>query len=387
MSRVVRLAKPLGLEIKMYINFWYPVARSEEVVDNKPLPVKIFGLPLVAFRDTVGEAHVLSDTCVHRGGALSAGLVCNGRAICPYHGWEFSGDGTCKKIPSLADETPPARAKVDSYPVRERYGIVFAFMGDLPEEERPSIVEIPEFGDEGWKGKLYVLELKCNIERSIENGLDPTHNEFVHTSQGSPTLSPNQLRRPLPVEDIPWGSKFRVVFPARKHKHTALTSVRRGERVGAVESWFRGPNHVATLIEMSTESSFHQYLFEAPIDESNTRLFIINMRNWLLEDEFDERIETPTLNVLREDIEILERLNPIQTPSTSTNEILLPSDSIISRYREYLSAWRANGWRIDDKRLNEQMGRNAFAIPSPGRRKSRNWVLNPVPLIQEGDNA
>jgi phenylpropionate dioxygenase-like ring-hydroxylating dioxygenase large terminal subunit len=38
---------------------------------------------------------------------------------------------------------PPTRAKVDSYPTVEKYGIVFAFLGDLPEAERPPMLEIP----------------------------------------------------------------------------------------------------------------------------------------------------------------------------------------------------------------------------------------------------
>jgi phenylpropionate dioxygenase-like ring-hydroxylating dioxygenase large terminal subunit len=98
----------------------------------------VFGLPFVVFRDQSGEARVLADTCVHRGGSLSKGLIKNGNAVCPYHGWEFGGDGKCSKVPSLGEVTKiPARAKVDAYPVQEKYGIVFAFLGDLPEAERP----------------------------------------------------------------------------------------------------------------------------------------------------------------------------------------------------------------------------------------------------------
>ena len=54
----------------MYINFWYPVALSSEVTAEKPLRVKLLCLPFVAFRDAAGQAHVLTDTCVHRGGSL-----------------------------------------------------------------------------------------------------------------------------------------------------------------------------------------------------------------------------------------------------------------------------------------------------------------------------
>ena len=55
----------------MYINFWYPIALSTEITNEKPLAVKIMSLDFVAFRDTQGKAHVLSNTCIHRGAALA----------------------------------------------------------------------------------------------------------------------------------------------------------------------------------------------------------------------------------------------------------------------------------------------------------------------------
>ncbi len=174
----------------MYINFWYPMARAEEIPADKPLRVEVLGMPFVAFRDAGGEAHVLSDTCVHRGGSLSAGSTKEDSVVCPYHGWEYGGDGKCRHVPSLGDQKPPARAKVDSYPVQEKYGIVFAFLGDLPEEDRPPLYNIEEYGSAGWKTQLYVIDVACNYERSVENGLDPIHNEFVHPMQGAPMLPP-----------------------------------------------------------------------------------------------------------------------------------------------------------------------------------------------------
>ena len=55
----------------MYINFWYPVVRSEDLAPGKPEKVNILGLNFVAFRDDEGKARVLSDTCCHRGGSLA----------------------------------------------------------------------------------------------------------------------------------------------------------------------------------------------------------------------------------------------------------------------------------------------------------------------------
>ena len=105
----------------MYINFWYPIIRSEDLGYDQPEQVKVLGADLVVFRDQEGKARVLSDTCVHRGGSLggkwaagAAPRIVNGCVVCPYHGWEFGGDGKCKNIPSIGYGTkPPPRAKVE----------------------------------------------------------------------------------------------------------------------------------------------------------------------------------------------------------------------------------------------------------------------------------
>lgn len=369
----------------MYINFWYPIGLSSEITRDKPFKVQILSLPFVAFRDEEGNAHVLSDTCVHRGGSLGNGKICGSTIACPYHGWQFAGDGKCTHVPSLADQKPPARAKVDSYPVQEKYGIVFAFLGDLPEAERPPLYEIEEYGTPEWKAQTYVLNVNAYYERSMENGLDPIHNEFVHPMQGAPMLSPEMQREPVPVTDIPWGSKFYVPFGGKRDENTALKSVKSGDRVGAAGSWHQGPNQLVTWIDLTATNSFHQYLFEAPVDDKSTRIFFINMRNWLLADEHDQRIEDVTLKVVHEDIDVLEGLNPVRTPDTNSKEILVPGDYALVRYREWLKKWDARGWRIDMKALKEKLGDVAFAIPCPGRRESGNWVLDTVPLVSPAE--
>ena len=51
---------------------------------------------------------------------------------------------------------------------------------------------------------------------------------------------------------------------------------------------------------------FHQYFFEAPIDESHTRIFFVNMRSFMLEPENDGRLVKVNLTIAQEDIDILE---------------------------------------------------------------------------------
>lgn len=364
----------------MYINFWYPIAQCDDVKNDKPLQVQILGLPFVAFRDTAGQPHVLSDTCIHRGGSLGLGWVRDGRVICPYHGWEYGGDGKCAKIPTLtADNKMPARAKVDSYPTQEKYGVLFAFLGDLPESERPPLYEIEEYGADGWRANDVVqFEVNANYERSLENGLDAAHNEYVHPAQGGPSIAQTLQREDIDVQDeSEWGSGFLMAYSGYADKEnrklgTGVGSTRAG-------SSHHGPNCLITRIKFTDDKAFHQYFFEAPVDENSTRIFFINMRCFMLDPEQDQRLIDINMNIAHEDIRIIEALNPIRTPDTTTKELLLPQDKPVLRYREFLKVWEDRGWRIDQQSFREQRGDVAFAIPCPARRESKGWILDELP--------
>ena len=368
----------------MYINFWYPVCTSEELTRDEPLQVTLLEMPLVAFRDSENRPHVLSDTCVHRGGSLSRGKIEGDCVQCPYHGWQFGGDGHCRLIPSLPDSKPPARAKVDSYPTEERYGIVFAFLGDLSADERPPLYEIPEYGQDGWRASnTVILNINCYFERSMENGLDPAHNQFVHPAQGFPPM----LMDTFEVSENEWGGRFDMKFGDPNLDMTVLAKDQGQSGQFRAASWFHGPNVLVTKIWITDTGNLVQYFYEAPIDRHHTRIYFINMRNIMLDPEKDEQIMQVNLRVTGEDIEVLEALNPVRTPPSLTREIMTPSDECVVRFREWTKRWESAGWRIDMKSLEASRGDVAYAIPSPDRRTEGNWVLQPVPLVEPAETA
>ena len=69
------------------------------------------------------------------------------------------------------------------------------------------------------------------------------------------------------------------------------------------------------------------------------------------------------------------------TPVARTKEYFLPSDGAIGAYRDRITEWEARGWRIDSKEVRKNELKVAYAIPSPGRRTAKNWVLDAVPLV------
>jgi len=389
----------------MYINFWYPIFRSEDLGHEQPQKAKVLGVNLVGFRSKDGEAHVLSDTCTHRGGSLGgkwsgadAPRIIDDCIVCPYHGWEFSGDGNCVNIPSIgyATDTPP-RAKVDSYPVQEKYGIVFAFLGDEPEETRPPLLEVEEYGQDGWRAnEVLVLEVPYYYERSMENGLDPAHNEFVHPTHGHLAINRETYHvREYETEDHRqgWGFWFMHLFdspplPQKGHSTSKDADTPWGETKTEASQIYAGggtygPNMMPTYITLSANNSFRQYFFEVPVDENNTKIFFLNMRNFMLDPDYDEPIHDRNRVVAQQDINILSDVYPDLTPLGTTQEILMPADKAIAAYRSWLEKFDDKGWRIDIDEFNRRNGRNtAFAIPSPARRTSGNWVLEAIPTIK-----
>jgi phenylpropionate dioxygenase-like ring-hydroxylating dioxygenase large terminal subunit len=362
----------------MYINFWYPICTTDQLNEENPQRAELLGIRLVAFRNDAGEAHVLSDTCVHRGGSLGKGKVVDNCVQCPYHGWKYDGSGKCVEIPSMGDKSPPGRAKVDSYPVQEKYGIVFAFLGDLPEGERPPLAPVVEEGQEGWQfsGPL-VFELDAYYERSIENGLDPVHNEFVHPAQGAPRLDEDRLT----IETFEWGNKFIASFGELTDTESHDKVVDRADsgelRAG---SWHTGPNALITEIHIPGGFSFIQYFYEAPLSKTRTRIFFVNMRNNALDPAQDDYFNDSFMKVANEDRAVIEGLWPKRTPDTLTKELMTPGDAAVVKFREHLQQWEENGWRIDMKKMAEDEGDVAYAIPSPARGESKNWVLDVIPL-------
>src|SRR5580658_3077437 len=160
--------------------FWQPVCYSDDLKDL-PVPLKILGEELVAFRDGSGAIGLLERHCPHRGTSLEFGLVGAKGIRCCYHGWLFDVDGAILETPGEpATSTLKDRLCHGAYPVREAHGIVFGYMG--PPEEMPAFPEYDSFSRPGYRmipGQKYFYP--CNWLQILENTMDAIHTAFLHT--------------------------------------------------------------------------------------------------------------------------------------------------------------------------------------------------------------
>lgn len=377
----------------MFINFWYVACAASDLKDH-PIKVKMLGQTFAVYRDSKGVAHCISNVCTHRGGSLAGGKVRGDTIECPYHGWRFNGAGNCVKIPSLgpidgaADGKIPVRTKIDNYPVQEKYGLIFAFLGDLPEAERPPIMEIPEYNLPGWRATVQQPGVwNIDYKRSIENSIDPAHNEYVHDTHGFSGERNDYRVHDLKLKETPWGIGF-----FNKMHAPPLPEARMREASGRTEAAFieagtghHGPSAVWTHIHPSPHAHIHQYLYETPIDETHTQVFLVTLRNFLTTDDNDKRIMERNLYVAAQDKLILEDIEPVETPCDNTHEVFMPADVPIARFRQHCKDWEARGWRINMDKVIAMRGKAAYAIPSPSRRHSKGWVIDPVPLIRPAE--
>lgn len=372
----------------MYINFWYPAAPAADITE-KPLKLRMLGQDFVLWRDSKGDAHCLSNTCTHRGGSLGDGTVKDDCIQCPYHGWRFNGEGNCVAIPSLGpNPNIPGRTRIDAYPVTEKYGLVFCFLGDLPEAKRPPIMEIREWGQEGWRHTHQAYEFDFNFQRSIENGIDPAHNEFVHDTHGFKGEREEYFTPEVVPVATEWGTGFEewIDAPPLPEESMRKASGRDVDAKMWVSTGHEGAASIWTFIHPSEHMHIHQYAYECPVDENHVRVFLINLRNFLIEAEHDERMMSRNEYVVVQDRDVLNELNPVETPETNDKEMFMPSDLCIGEYRNRLKEWEARGWRIDTEKVRANEKTVAYAIPSPQRHQHKGWVLDAIPLV-DGDHA
>jgi phenylpropionate dioxygenase-like ring-hydroxylating dioxygenase large terminal subunit len=167
---------PLGRLMRRY---WQPAALTRELKGQRPVrPVNLLGERLVLFRDEAGEYGLIERHCAHRGADLCYGRLENGGLRCPFHGWLFDRTGQCLEQPAEpADSEFHQRVKLAGYPVVERNGVLFAWMGERDAPPLPVLdsLQAPEEYTFAFKGLI-----ECNWLQALEVGIDPAHASYLH---------------------------------------------------------------------------------------------------------------------------------------------------------------------------------------------------------------
>ena len=368
----------------MLINLWY-VAEWSDKLKDRPVRVKMLGQKFVLFRDENGNAHCLSDVCLHRGGSLGGGWTNGNCVVCPYHGWRYNPDGTVAYVPSEGDDFKvPKRMRIDAYPVEERYGMIWVFLGDLPEDQRFPIPEVEEYDDPQWRMLTSEFTWKAEAARVVENGIDIAHASFVHPMFGKPESA--QENHIVKVESGEWwGKSENLQFPPKFKDNWIRKRMRKeGQPTATFPHWYL-PGMVARIrIDINKKMSIVMFDANTPVDENTTRTFAIQFRNFFKHPFFDKGSLKRLNRILEEDATIVQAAAPNYLPDSLANEMSVGDDQFMRTFRAARrKCIEEHGWKIDQKEVRKHDGEKVLTIPCPARRTESGvkWVIDTVPLV------
>ena len=161
------------------LNCWYAIAWDVEL-RHELLPRRVCDTPLVMYRRLDNAPVVLSDACWHRLLPLSKGTLVGDEVVCGYHGLRYNAAGRCTFMPS--QETINPAACVRSFPVVERYRLIWVWLGDPALADEALIPDLHQNHDLNWAADGKRIHARCNFKLVIDNLMDLTHETFVHSS-------------------------------------------------------------------------------------------------------------------------------------------------------------------------------------------------------------
>lgn len=163
-------------------DYWYPV-RWSNTVTTEPEEVVLCGERIMLMRDADGSARALHNRCPHRGVRLSEGSQqFPGTVSCAYHGWTYDLEtGNLEAVITDGPDSPICgKASVQAYPVEERLGLVWIYIGDR--DPHPIDEQLPEelTGDAGFTVGGRIDPRRGNWRLACENGFDEGHAKYLH---------------------------------------------------------------------------------------------------------------------------------------------------------------------------------------------------------------
>jgi len=159
------------------IDYWYVAALSGEV-GRALLARTIMSRSVLLYRTENGDAIALEDRCIHRRVSLSLGVLVGDRVRCGYHGLEYDTAGACVRIPGQ-DVIPP-QARVRSYPLVERDGLVWIWLSDPARADSSQVPRYPMCSSAACAGRTMFVRIASDARLLIDNVLDLSHIAFVH---------------------------------------------------------------------------------------------------------------------------------------------------------------------------------------------------------------
>ena len=245
-------------------DYWYAALLSSELPRGAVKEVVFWRRSFAVFRGQDGELRCIENRCAHRNLKLSLGEVEGCTLRCAYHGWAYDGEGRLSDMPHN-DFGKQLKIKLEQFPVRERYGMIWIFPGDPELSTQREIPTIPEIeGANAWAHDVIDFLWHGHHSLILDNVSDFTHG-YLHRKwrpfEGDELLGMEETEDQVLLQ---YNSKIAaarimdLVIDRRQHAGTSHYSC------------YQYPYQWS-----NTEEFVKHWLFVLPQDERTTRVFFL----------------------------------------------------------------------------------------------------------------
>jgi phenylpropionate dioxygenase-like ring-hydroxylating dioxygenase large terminal subunit len=172
-----RVSPPQSMTLRRFANpnvvceGWYAIGAARAIRPGRVTRAWIGNRDIVVYRELAGALRAMDRACPHLGADLAQGTVVDKGLQCAFHRWCWAPDGACSAGGGVA-----VRARISSYEVRERWGLVWIWAGGTPAYDLP----LPEPANRAHLLRLPPQRLRCHPHVVLGNGLDLSHVVPVH---------------------------------------------------------------------------------------------------------------------------------------------------------------------------------------------------------------
>lgn len=158
------------------VESWYWGLKSKDLKPGKVRALNFLGKDLAIYRGEDGIVRAMAAYCPHMGAHLAEGSVDKNGLRCFFHAWKFDGEGNLIDIPCR--KSPGISEKIETFPVQEKYGVIWIYTGKSPTHDVHSIPELRKFSLDHSFGNNFTKECHPNVV--MINAIDAHHFTSVH---------------------------------------------------------------------------------------------------------------------------------------------------------------------------------------------------------------
>jgi len=249
-------------------NYWYAVELSKNVKEKKSVEVIFWHSPIAIYRGADGKIRALENRCAHRQLRLTSGIVDGNNIVCQYHGWTYDSCGKCIAISheiGMKKTTKIPDIEIRSYPVEEKYGLIWLFPGDPELAKKIPVPSIPQLDQEKpWKFIPIDITINAHYSMILENVCDFNH-AFLHRKY-KPFTDPHLLgfHRENDVVTMEYETDL------SRSQVVKVAGEKQGKEFDKMTLWYHYPYQASNIAD-----KYLHWLYMVPIDEKTTRCFFI----------------------------------------------------------------------------------------------------------------